>query len=296
MRRLLWTIAAAIFGLACFHCPLGASGDGVARAGWRYSSSYRPGYNYYGSCYYGGYYYSPGYWYYEPVQIAAYYVPVYLPAVFDTYQVQSLKTYNTLGIAAVANLTATPGAAEVTDTITTRRTSALVGGGVQTGVNVQSGGSTAGSAGARLDAMERDIAEIKRLLQSGGASKPPAEPVPAPKEGKKEGAAKKPAPVQALITNCAGCHDKKVANQPLLDDAGAPKLDKDGQPALKGGGFVYFEDGEPTDWSDYQITRLYKVLLNGSMPKGSKLPDADGQAIAAYLDGLLDRRKAKKGS
>jgi len=189
----------------------------AAEAGWHYSSHYRAGYSYYAAGYYGQSYYPAGYYYYEQpkVYLAAFVQPVYVPAVFATYQPAALApAYATAPLAAVPAVKAE-------------------------------------SCHEKLAALE---ARLKSL--EAGQLRTPAQLTP---EGAKSDG------LAVLVKRCGACHDEASA-------------------AEKGGGFALLKGGKLPELTASEVNAVYRQILSGKMPKGSKLGDGEGRAVMEFLD------------
>ncbi len=172
-----------------------------ADAGWRYSSSYRSGYSWYGYSYnYGGYSYPPGYWYYEPVVVTQY-VPVYnyIPVAFSTYNPGAVTAGTTLTLSAATPVTALQAQPQV-PLLTSREAAAQFDAGTVAGK---------GLCEKNLAALEKRLAALE--------GKSPAQVI--------SPTAQQKGIVAVMTTNCGKCHEAAVAEK---EGAGFVLL-KDGQ-------------------------------------------------------------------
>ena len=230
-----------------------ASGGGY----WAYSSYYQPGYTYYYAGYYGGQYWNYGYYRYYPPVVQ--YVPVYQtyvqPIAFSTFQPAAVTVGTTLTLNA-----ATPVANLQAQAVAPLLTGIGVAGQAQA-VQAQ----PAQPAGA-VDACEAKFEAMMARYEAKKAREGKAKEAPPAQQAKGINA--------VLTTNCGKCHEAATAEK-------------------EGGSFTLLKDGQPVALTDRQQLAMWKQIVSGKMPKGSKLSEEDGQALLGYLDQLKSSETGK---
>ncbi len=251
MRQVVGAIL-LLLGMVVVSQPASAGGY---YGGYHYSSTYAPGYSFYGAGYYGGQYYPSGY-YYAPYQYSyAQYIP------FIAVQPVLATTYAPSQPAPVQQLTKSEPCAEHLK-----------------------------QYDARIKAMEEDNKKLREMLlnrptganpprqetPSGAAPERGGQPTPPP--GTQPQPAQQPAAAARAQLNgltvmrnrCAKCHDSNIDVE------------------TEGGSFALFADGKMAQLTDKQWVKMNKKISKGEMPPTrlgeASLSQEEGQAILEYLN------------
>jgi mono/diheme cytochrome c family protein len=131
------------------------------------------------------------------------------------------------------------------------------------GVAGQASGAT--PCEQQLQALTARIAQLEAALKVPAPTRPSQKEDAPPSQPQAQAPASKGLAV--MVTACAGCHERQNA-------------------AEKGKGLVLLDSGALVDLSDAQLVKVYRSILSGKMPKGTKLTQEEGSSLLEYLDTL----------